>query len=88
MTGSERKLAEWRRIKVIDVAARELCRGPFTVADFCRCWSVILDTLEAHGVDRQRRACQANLPGVSEDPFGEGLPDAGVADYHGNRKRI
>ena len=69
ITSSERKLGEWRRVRVVDCAAREICGEPFDLLEFLRSWAVILDTLEAHGVDRQRRAGQANLPGVQEAAF-------------------
>ena len=69
IASSERKLGEWKRVRVMDVAAREVCGEPFDLPRFLRCWAVILDTLEAHGVDRQRRSGQANLPGVQEAAF-------------------
>ena len=69
ITSSERKLGEWKRVRVIDCAAVELCGDVFDLQRFCAAWVAILDTLEAHAVDRQRRARQANLPGVQKAAF-------------------
>ena len=68
ITSSERKLGEWKRVRVVDVAAREICGEPFDLGEFLRCWAVILDTIEGGATTR--------IYSDSRRDFGENRLDA------------
>ena len=55
ITSSQRKLGEWKRTRVMDIAAREICGEPFTLPAFCRAWAQVADAIEAGEKDAGMR---------------------------------